>query len=107
MDDVCEPLWEELEVCLPQIEEEERRRKKKKKERTQTERLEPHKDVVGKLLDSAEGRAGMLHHITMARPWRGGAQIIEDVFDVAQPQNRVEVNRQEWKSFCRFILQNR
>ena len=39
----------------------------------------------------------MLHNITKPRPWIEGAQIIEDVFEDAQPLKRVEVKRQEWK----------
>ena len=33
----------------------------------------------------------MLHKITQSTPWRGGAQIMEDVFEDAQLLNRVEV----------------
>ena len=60
-------------------------------------RLERHKVWVAKLLDSADGGAGLLHHITKPRPWRGGAQVLVDVFEDAHPLKRVEVIRQEWK----------
>ena len=33
----------------------------------------------------------MLHNITKPLPWIGGAQVIEDVIEVAQPLQRVEV----------------
>ena len=48
-------------------------------------------------LDGAEEGAGMLHNITKPRPWIGGAQILEDVFEDAQPLKRAQVKRQEWK----------
>ena len=50
-----------------------------------TERLEQQKVWVDKLLDTAEGGAGMLHLITKPRPWRGGAQVSENVFEDTQP----------------------
>ena len=39
----------------------------------------------------------MLHKTTKPRLWRGGAQVIEDLFEYAQPVQRVEVKRQEQK----------
>ena len=77
MNDEYEPAFEEWEVWLSQKDE----------ERKKTERLEQHKVWVEKLLDSAEGRAGLLHNSTKPR---------EDVFGDAQPLKRVEVQRQEW-----------
>ena len=43
------------------------------------------------------GRAGMLPIITKPRRWRGGAQIIEDVSEDAQPLKRAKVKRQDWR----------
>ena len=37
----------------------------------------------------------MLHNITRPRPWRGEAQVIEDVFE--ESLKKVEVQKQEWK----------
>ena len=39
----------------------------------------------------------MLHNITKPRPWRGGAEVIEDVFEDAQPLKKVDVKRQKWR----------
>ena len=39
----------------------------------------------------------MLHNITKRRPWRRGAQVIEDVFEVTQLLKKVEVKRREWQ----------
>ena len=40
----------------------------------------------------------MLHNITyMPRPWRGGAQVIEDVFEDVQSLKRAEIKRQDWR----------
>ena len=47
--------------------------------------------------DWTEEGAGMLHNITKPRQWRGGTQVIEDVFEDAQPMETVEVKRQEWR----------
>ena len=44
-----------------------------------------------------KGGAGILHNITKPRPWRGGAQVIENAFEDAQPLKRVEAKRQEWR----------
>ena len=39
----------------------------------------------------------MLHNITNPRPWRGGAQEIDSVFEFSNLLKRVEVTRQEWE----------
>ena len=44
-----------------------------------------------------------MHNITKPRPWRGGAEITEDVFEDAQPLKRVEVTRQEWTEHGQVI----
>ena len=66
LSDACEPLLEEWEVWMTQQQE----------TRKKAEGLEQHKAWVEKLLDIAEGRAGMLHNRTKPRPWRGGSQVI-------------------------------
>ena len=88
MNDAYELLLEEWRVGLAEKEEETKN----------AARLEQQKVLEGtKLLDSAEGGAGMLHNITKPRPWRGGAQVIEHVFEDAQLLKRVEGKRQEWQ----------
>ena len=41
----------------------------------------------------------MLHNKTEPRPWRGGARIIENASDDAQPLKGVDVKRQQWKEY--------
>ena len=68
-----------------------------KEERRRALRIVVHMAWVEKLLPSAEGGAGMLHSITKTAVLEGGARVIEDVFEDAQPLRRVEIQRQEWK----------
>ena len=83
MNDEYEPVQEEWEIWLAQKEAQKRK----------AERLEQHEVWADKLFDCAEGGAGMWHNISKPRPWRGGAQSVEDVFEGAQPLKRVEVTR--------------
>ena len=53
---------------------------------------------VEKILDNDEEGAGLLHNSTKRSPWMEGAQTLEDVFDDAQPLNRVEVKKQSGRS---------
>ena len=81
-----EPALEEWRVWVTQ-----------KEEKRMAIRLQQSKVWVEKLLDSAVGGAGMCNNIDKPRPWRGRAQVIEDVFQGAQPMKRVEVQRWRWR----------
>ena len=50
---------------------------------------------------------GMLHNITKPRPWRGGAEVIEDVFEDAQPLKKVDIKRQDGEITSRWTHQSK
>ena len=84
--DVHELLRAEWEVWLT-----------RREQGKQAEILEQHMAWVEKLLDGAEGGAGVFHNITKSRLWRRGAQKMDDVFLDAQQLQGEEVKRQERK----------
>ena len=84
MNDECESALEEWEVWLVQ----------KGEEKSRAEKLEQHS---ARLEKPVRKERACLTHITKPMWWRGGAQVLEDVFEDAQPLKRVEVKRQEWK----------
>ena len=74
MSDTCEHVFEEWEAWMTQQDE----------ERRKAERLE-------------QFQASTENNITKSRPWRGGEQVLEDVFEEGPPLQRAEEKRQERK----------
>ena len=56
---------------------------------------EMHERKVEKMIESAEGSAGLLHKITKPTMWRGGVQILKKEDD-ARLLDRCEAKRKEW-----------
>ena len=56
-----------------------------KKEKRKASRIVRHSAWAEKPSASVEEGPSMLHNINKPLPWKGGAQVIEDFFDVAQP----------------------
>ena len=52
-------------------------------------RIERHSAWVEKLSARAGGGAGMSHSITDSSPWRNGVQVIQHVYQAAQPYGRI------------------
>ena len=57
---------------------------------------EMHQQKVKQMIKSAEGSAGLLHHVTKPTPWRGGAQILEKAEEDARLLDRCEAKRKKW-----------
>ena len=57
---------------------------------------ELHHQKVTQMIKSAEGSAGLLHKITKAPAWRGGAQILKKEEEEARLLDRWEAKMKEW-----------
>ena len=68
---------------------------------------EMHQRKVEKMIESAEGSAGLLHKITKPTPWRRGVQILKKEED-ARLSDRCEAKSEEWSIHwqCNEEVQN-
>ena len=57
-----------------------------------------HGKLVEKVVISGEGGAGFFHMVTQPTLWRGGIQILEEVFDGADPLRKVQEIRHAWSN---------
>ena len=69
--------------------------RKMKKEDKKGKMEERHQQKVAKLIESAKGRAGLLHKITEPTAWRGDAQILKKEEEDARLLDRCEATRKE------------
>ena len=67
---------------------------KKRDEKEKMEEMHQHK--VAQIIKSAEGSAGLLHHISKPR---GGAQILVNEEEDARLLDRCEAKRKEWAKY--------